>query len=142
MSRTVKLISLLVLIIGKVTQQSAIAQDLALDLRRLSEKEFFRKYSIRDSAHTSKDERITKLIWSLPKTKELYFALKKKGVSTYTAMEEYPSSQQKFFIIGFYQLATEEHAFRMASYRIDSLFQHIHFQSWENAAIGTWEKLK
>src|SRR5664279_889388 len=75
-----------------------------LDLKRLSDIEFFKKYNFDEDTPSSEDMKITKLIWSLKQVRRIDESLRHQDVKTVTIIDNRPSKENPYYIIGHYQL--------------------------------------
>lgn len=134
------------ILISIFTSLTAWAQDVdsaTLDLKVLSDLDFFKKYSVYDTTSiTLEDIKVTKVIWSLRQVREIDKYLRQKGVPTLTWIVERPTKENKFYIIGHYQLPTKDHMTRMSFYRVDTLQNKIDYQSMDDFINDKWKRLK
>ena len=106
------------------------------DLRDLSGIDFFKKYSFYDDGTSANDISVTKLLWNERAIRTVNNSLRRKGISTFTQIEQRPSKGNSYYIIGHYQQPTSDHLARMSFYKIDMRKQTIYLQNlndfWEN----------
>jgi hypothetical protein len=117
----------------------------SIDLKRLTDLDFFKKYSVvadNISSTAKQDFKITKLIWSLGQVRETDRYLRQKGVPTVTMIVERPTKENKFYAIGHYQLPTKDHMTRMAFYRVDTLQNKIDYQNLDDFLNDKWKKVR
>jgi hypothetical protein len=115
----------------------------AIDLKKLKDLDFFKKYSVYDNNSITKhDIRITKLIWSLGQVRETDKYLRQKGVPTVTMIVDRPTKDNKFYVIGHYQLPTKDHMTRMSFYRVDTLQNKIDYQNLDDLMMDKWKKVR
>lgn len=117
----------------------------SIDLKRLTDLDFFKKYSVvadNTSSIAKQDVKITKLIWSLRQVREVDRSLRQKGVPTVTMIVEQPTKENKFYLIGHYQLPTKDHMARMSYYRVDTLQNKIEYQNMDDFLDDKWKKVR
>ncbi|HTJ47916.1 MAG TPA: hypothetical protein VL443_00580, partial [Cyclobacteriaceae bacterium] len=102
-----------VLILTHLTLHGQDVDSVQLDLKKLSDTDFFRKYSFYDKTISKEDIKVTKLIWSLKQLREVDKSLRQKGIRTFTIVDNRPSKENPYYIIGHYQLPTPDHLVRM-----------------------------
>jgi hypothetical protein len=111
------------------------------DLKNLSGIEFFKKYSFYDKTISSEDIRVTKLVWSLEQVSSIDKALRQNGVRTFTRIDDKPSKENPYYIIGHYQQPTPDHLARMSYYRVNILEKTIDYQSLDDFVIDKWSRI-
>jgi hypothetical protein len=114
----------------------------AFDLKNLSDIDFFKKYSFYEKTTSEDDINVTKLIWSLPQLKAVDKGLRQQGVRTFTRVDDRPSSENPYYIIGHYQLPTPDHLVRMSFYRVDMTKKTIDYQNLDDFTEDKWKRLK
>ncbi len=125
-----------------LTTWAQTVDSAALDLRQLTDLEFFKKYSFFDNTTTKEDIQVTKLVWSLGQLREIDNGLRLKGVPTMTRIDERPTKENPYYIVGHYQLPTEDHLTRMSFYRVDMLKQTIDYQDMDDFLKDKWKRVK
>jgi hypothetical protein len=114
-----------------------------LDLKHLSDIEFFKKYSFYEDAPSIEDLKVTKSVWSLHHIRRVNKSLSQKGVRTVTIIENRPSKENPYYIIGHYHLLPEsDHMFRMSYYRVDTSSGKVCYQSWFDLIKDKWRSVK
>lgn len=116
----------------------------SIDLKRLTDVDFFKKYSLAEniSSIAKQDIKITKLIWSLGQVREADAYLRQNGVPTVTMIVERPTKENNFYLIGHYQLPTKDHMTRMSFYRVDTLQNKIDYQNLDDFANHKWKRVR
>jgi hypothetical protein len=115
---------------------------VSVDLTRLTDLDFFNKYSLYDNSINQQDIKITKLIWSLDQVKKTNSSLRKKGIPTVTRIDERPTEANRFYVVGHYQLPTSDHLTRMSFYRVDTLRKTIAYQNLDDFARDRWKRIR
>jgi hypothetical protein len=113
-----------------------------MDLKHLSDIDFFKKYSFYDSSTSNQDIKVTKLIWSLEQVRRTDKYLRQRRVPTFTRIDERPTKKNPYYIVGHYQLPTVDHLTRMSYYRIDTLLKTIDYQNLDDFINDRWKKVK
>lgn len=124
---------------------AALGQDkdsIDFDLKSSSDIDFYKKYSFEEYFSSKTDLTITKLVWSTKHLRGIDKGLRIKGVKTFTIIDQRPSKDNKYYIIGHYQLPTNDHLFRMSSYRLDVRSGTIEYQGWGDLAEDRWTKVE
>ena len=112
------------------------------DLKKLSDIDFFKKYSFYDKTISKEDIKVTKLIWSLKQLREVDASLRQKGVQTFTIIANRPSKENPHYIIGHYQLPTPDHLVRMSYYRLNILNKKIDYQDLDDFIKDKWKRVE
>ena len=113
-----------------------------LDLKHLSDLEFFKKYSLYDNMTRSEDIKATKLIWSSHHLRRVFESLKQKGVKTVTIIDSRPSNENPYYIIGHYQLlSSTDHIFRMSFYKVNLHTNTIDYQRLDDYIKDKWKRI-
>jgi hypothetical protein len=139
---TIRITLLSTLVLTSVTLWGQELDSVSLDLKRLADQDFFKKYSFYDSSTTQQDIGVTKLIWSLPQVRKVNQSLRKKGVPTLTRIDQRPTQENPYYLIGHYQLPGADHLMRMSSYRIDAKLRTIDYQNLNDLIKGKWKRIK
>jgi len=140
MTLTKTLTGFLVFISTVVFGQKTEIGSVSLDLKKLSDLEFSKKYSAYTTAE--EDLKVTKFIWSSKHLRAVDKELKEKGVPTLTMIDVRPSNESKCYIIGHYQLPTPDHLFRMSFYRFDLKNKTIDFQNLNDLLEDKWKRVE
>lgn len=136
---------ILILVFTKLTVWGQGIDSASIDLKRLTDLAFFKKYSLvpnNNSPVSKQDLKITKLIWSLGQVRETDRYFRQEGVSTVTMIVERPTTENKFYVIGHYQLPTKDHMARMSFYRVDTLKNKIDYQNLDDFLTNKWTKVR
>lgn len=112
-----------------------------LDLKNLSGIEFFKKYSFSDDTPSIEDINVTKLVWSLHHLRKVDESLRQNGVKTGTIIENRPSKENHYYIIGHYQLPTPDHMFRLSFYKVKIPSNTVDYQSWVDIIKNKWKRI-
>ncbi len=139
---TIRVIIILTVVSTSLVALGQKLDSVSIDLKRLTDLNFFKKYSFYDDSTTKKDIEVTKLIWSLGQVREINEGLRHKGVKTLTRIDERPTKENPYYIVGHYQLPTKDHVTRMAFYRVDSLLTTINYQDIKDFAQDKWNKIR
>jgi hypothetical protein len=139
---TIRVIIILTLVSTSLVAFGQKLDSVSIDLKRLTDLNFFKKYSFYDDSTTKKDIEVTKLIWSLGQVREINEGLRNKGVKTLTRIDERPTEENPYYIVGHYQLPTRDHVTRMAFYRVDSLLTAIDYQDIKDFSQDKWNKIR
>jgi hypothetical protein len=113
-----------------------------LDLKNLSDIDFFKRYSFYDQTISKDDIKVTKLIWSLSQLRTVDKGLRQQGVRTFTRIDDRPSGKSQYYIIGHYQLPTPDHLTRMSFYRVDMTNNTVDYQSLDDFTEDKWKRLE
>lgn len=114
---------------------------VALDLKQLSGLQFFKKYSIYDNTITNEDIEVTKQVWSLGQVRAVDKELRLKGLPTLTRIDERPTKDSPYYIVGHYQLPTHDHLTRMSFYRVDIVNKTVEYQDLNDFVKDKWKRL-
>jgi len=124
---------------------AALGQDkdsIDLDLKNSTDIDFYKKYSFEKDFSTKTDLIMTRRIWSTKHLREIDKGLRIKGVKTFTIIDQRPSKDNKYYIIGHYQLPTDDHLFRMSFYRLDPNSGTIEYQGLNNVTEDKWTRVE
>lgn len=125
-----------------LTLRGQHSDPVELDLKHLSNVDFFKKYSFYDNTASGEDMKVIKLIWSLPHLRRVDESLRQKGIKTVTVINNRPSKKNPYYIIAHYQLLpATDHMFRMSFYRIQISTNTIDYQSLGNFVKDKWERV-
>ncbi len=139
MPKRIIILSSLVLISWIASGQEL--DSVSIDLKRLTDLSFFKKYSFYDDSITETDIKVTKLIWSLKQVSEINTGLRHKGVLTLTRIDKRPTNKFPYYLVGHYQFPTKGHMTRMAYYRVDPLLTRIDYQNLTDFAKDKWKRI-
>lgn len=112
------------------------------DLKNLTDIDFYKKYSFEKDFSSKTDLTLTKRVWLTKHLREVDKELRAKGVKTFTIIDQRPSKDNKYFVIGHYQLPTEDHLFRMSFYRLDPKNGTIDYQGLKDLTEDKWTKVE
>jgi hypothetical protein len=126
-----------IIVFGQKTEVDSVA----LDLKKLNDVDFFKKYSTYEKTISKDDFEATKLIWSTKHLRAVDKSLKDKGIKTLTIIDGRPSNVNKYYTIGHYQLATPDHLARMSFYRVDLKNKTIEYQDLDDFREDKWKKV-
>jgi hypothetical protein len=133
---------ILTLFFASLTTFGQGIDSVSVDLKRLTDLDFFSKYSFYDNSINQQDIKITKLIWSLDQVRKTNSSLRQKGISTVTRIDERPTEANRYYVVGHYQLPTSDHLTRMSFYRVDTLQKTIDYQNLDDFAKDRWKRIK
>lgn len=139
---TFKLTLITTLLLASLTTLGQTVDSAALDLERLSDLDFFKKYSFYDNKITKQDIEVTKQVWSLGQLREIDKGLRLKGVTTLTRIDERPTKGNPYYIVGHYQLPTPDHLTRMSFYRVDIRHKTIDYQDLDDFQKDKWKRVE
>jgi hypothetical protein len=138
---TIRIIILSTLVLISLVASGQEPDSVSIDLKRLTDLNFFKKYSFYDDSTTETDMKVTKLIWSLKQVREINKGLRHKGVQTLTRIDIRPTNEFPYYLVGHYQLPTKDHITRMAYYRVDPLLTRIDYQDMKDFVQDKWKKI-
>lgn len=124
---------------------AALGQDkdsVDFDLKHLSDIDFYKKYNFEGEFLSGTDLTMTKRLWSTKHLREIDKGLRIQGVKTFTMIDRRPSKDSKYYIIGHYQLPTEDHLFRMSFYRLDPKSGTIEYQGLDDLTEDKWKRVE
>ncbi len=130
------------LILTNLAASGQTLDSVTIDLNHLTGLNFFQKYSFYDASPTKSDIEVTKLIWSLKQVREVNEELRHKGLQTLTRIDERPTKQNPYYIVGHYQFPTKGHVVRIAFYRVDFLLKAIEYQDINDFAQNKWNTVR
>ncbi|HTJ48396.1 MAG TPA: hypothetical protein VL443_03000, partial [Cyclobacteriaceae bacterium] len=74
--------------------------------------------------------------------REVDKSLRQKGIRTFTIVDNRPSKENPYYIIGHYQLPTPDHLVRMSYYRLDILSKKIDYQDLDDFIKDKWKRVE
>jgi hypothetical protein len=113
-----------------------------LDLKNLTEIDFYKKHSFDKEFSSGTDLTMTKRIWSTKHLRKIDKEIRIKGVKTFTVIDQRPSKDNKYYIIGHYQLPTDDHLMRMSFYRLDPKSGTIEYQGLDDLTEDKWTRIE
>lgn len=141
----VLLFRIIMVSILSLTSFTALAQKIdsvALDLEKLPDSAFFKKYSFFEGETTAQDLEVTRMVWSLDQTRNTHHALKSKDVPTLTRIDDRPGKGKPYYLVGHYQLPTAGHWVRMSFYRVDLVRKTIDYQDLDDFVKDHWKRVR
>ena len=81
------------IILASLTTSGQAVDSVSLDFNKLSDLDFFKKYSFYDSSITNEDIQVTRLVWSLEQLRKINKSLRQKGVRSFTIIDERPTKE-------------------------------------------------
>lgn len=112
------------------------------DLKNLTDIDFYKKYSFEKDFSSKTDLTLTKRVWSTKHLRKIHKEIKNQGVKTFTIIDQRPSKDNKYYIIGHYQLPTDNHLFRMSFYRLDPGNGTIEYQDLDDVTEDKWTRVE
>lgn len=139
----IRVIILLTIILHALAAKGQVVDSAALDLKRLSDIDFVKRYCVYNDDHMSKEEiKITKLIWSLEHLRTVDKLLRAKGTPTVTMIVEKPEKENPYYVVGHYQIPVPDHMARMSFYRVDTLRKTIDYQDISDFIEDKWKRIR
>lgn len=112
------------------------------DLKHLSNIDFYKKYNFEGEFLSKTDLIMTKRVWSTKHLREIDKGLRINGTKTFSMIDQRPSKDSKYYIIGHYQLPTEDHLFRMSFYRLNPKSGTIEYQGLDDLTEDKWTRVE
>ena len=113
-----------------------------LDLKNSTDIDFYRKYSFEREFSSKTDLTMTKRIWAVKHLRKIDKEVRIKGIKTFTVIDQRPSKDNEYYIIGHYQLPTGDHLMRMSFYRLDPKNGTIEYQGLGDVTEDKWTRVE
>jgi len=113
-----------------------------IDLENLTDIDFYKKYSFEKAFSSKTDLIMTRRVWSTKHLRKADKEIRTKDVKTFTVVEQKPSKGNTYYIIGYYQLPTDDHLMRMSFYRLDIKNGTIEYQALGDLTEDKWTKVE